>query len=111
MADRLKAYRQEEGQEKIREIGHIDLSDAVLAVRQLKISPANVEIPEMVGFQRDRSFIEFTKLANGEYQVRYENPGEKVYLIGSLPEQKAIDCLTDFFKGERPRWCDELEEY
>lgn len=108
---KIKAYMQKEGDEKIIEIGHIKLPDAVLAVRQLKISPVDVEIPEMVGLQRDKSFIEFTKLADGEYQVRYENPDEKAYLMGRLEEQKAIDCLIDFFKGEQPRWCDELEEY
>jgi len=96
---RLKSYRQREGQEEIVEGWFMDLETAIKAVKSLKLSPPDVEIPEMVGFQRGESFIEFTKLSDGEYQVRYENPYENKHMIGSLSEQKAIDCLCDFFEG------------
>ena len=89
----------------------MDLEAAIKAVKSLRLSPSNVEIPEMVGFQRGESFMEFTKLSDGEYQVRYENPYENKHMIGSLSEQKAIDCLCDFFEGKELRWGDELEEY
>ncbi len=108
---RLKSYRQREGQEKILEGWFMNLETAIKAVKSLKLSPPDVEIPEMIGFQRGDSFIEFTKLSNGEYQVRYENPYENKCLIGSLSEQKAIDCLCDFFEGKELRWGDELGEY
>jgi len=106
----LKFYMQKEGKVEVRELGPIDLTDTIEAVKQLRISPVTVEIPEMVGFEERRAFMEFTKLSDGEYQVRYENPYENKHMIGSLSEQKAIDCLCDFFESKE-RWGDELEEY
>ncbi|WP_048086295.1 hypothetical protein [Ferroglobus placidus] len=107
---KLKFYRQKEGKEEIIEGYPIDLNTAINAVKNLRLSPKEVEIPEMIGFMRERAFIEFTKLTDG-YQVRYENPDTNQYLIGELSEKEAIDCLEDFFEGRDMRWESRLERY
>lgn len=108
---KLKSYRQREGEEKIVEGWFMDIETAINAVKDLKVSRPESEIPEMIGFQRKNAFIEFTRISDKEFQVRDENHEKDVYLIGTVSEQKAIDCLIDFFEGDDLRWSDELEEY
>jgi len=107
---RITWYIQEEDSPEIEEKGLITLEDAMILVDELEISPETVEVPQMVGFlNQDGSFLEFTRLSEDIYQVRYYDKNYDEDLIGELPIQKAIQCLIDFFNGRRPRWCSELE--
>jgi len=67
---------------------------------------------EILGFQSsDGGFIEFEKIGDDEYSVRYDDPVNEARAVGVLTYEKAREVLTDFFEGRVPRWIDELEPY
>ena len=98
----LTWYMQEEGKPEVIDEGSITLDEALILLFELDISPSGGEIPIMVDFRdREKAFLEFTRLSWNIYQVRYYDPQLDEDIIQEQPLHKALLCLIDFFNGNK----------
>ena|GEM_PF-5503618 len=104
---RITLYVQPERHEGVIMLCPIELRDAIALLDLVKVSPPEVDIPAMVGFDdpdRDR-FIEITPLGGGKYHIRYEDGPRNIEYMEIHSREETVNCLIDFFSGKPPRYC------
>lgn len=107
----LKLYVQPEGADTTVMLGEATLGAAQLLLRILKVKPPGVEIPAAIGVVAPGGrFMEFSRIGEDRYVVRYEDPEEGVSAIGSMSLSRALECLESFFLGKEKSVCLPLME-
>jgi len=107
----LKLYVQPEGADTAAMLGDATLGTVKLLLKVLKVSPPGSEAPASIGVVAPGGrFMEFSRIGEDRYVVRYEDPEEGVSAIGSMSLSRALECLESFFQGKERSVCLPLME-